>query len=187
RANGLNRLLYRCPKCGAEHETEGKGSTLTCLRCGKAWEMQTDGSLKATDGETEFSHIPDWYDWQQEAVRAEIEAGDYRFSDEVYVRTLPGANRFYNHGKGTLEHTADGRFILKCKAYGKDTEVEWSPVTLDGLHIEYNYKKVGDCVDLSVEDESYWLYPVTKKDALTKLSIATDIFHAKAVGQAWQK
>ena len=54
RADGLNRILYKCPHCGVEGKTEGKGTTLTCHSCGKVYELTEYGYLKATDGEEAF-------------------------------------------------------------------------------------------------------------------------------------
>ena len=65
RADGLHRILYKCPHCNNENQMEGKGTTLTCHACGKSWEMNEFGQLMALDGKTEYSHIPDWYDWQE--------------------------------------------------------------------------------------------------------------------------
>ena len=36
---------------------------LICSACGKRWIMGETGELTAENGETEFSHIPDWYEW----------------------------------------------------------------------------------------------------------------------------
>ncbi|MBQ6706645.1 MAG: 1-acyl-sn-glycerol-3-phosphate acyltransferase, partial [Clostridia bacterium] len=71
RADGLHRILYKCPHCGAEGQMEGKGIHLTCHACQKVWEMDEFGQLSATDGDTEYPHIPDWYTWQRECVRKE--------------------------------------------------------------------------------------------------------------------
>ncbi len=56
-----------------------KGTILGCGACHKQWEMSEYGELKAVqkaDDEheltTEFSHIPDWYEWEREQVRQEI-------------------------------------------------------------------------------------------------------------------
>ena len=38
--------------------------------------LSTAAELEALSGETEFSHIPDWYEWERENVRAEIERRD---------------------------------------------------------------------------------------------------------------
>ena len=57
RADGLHRILYKCPRCGAEGETEGKGTRLVCHRCGTEYEMDTLGRMRASEGETEFAKL----------------------------------------------------------------------------------------------------------------------------------
>ena len=98
RAEGLLKVLYQCPKCGVEHKMASSGAELYCEVCGKRWEMQEDGSLRALNGDTEFSHIPDWFEWERSQVRQQIEKGEYSFSDEVEVYSLPRAMRFENLG-----------------------------------------------------------------------------------------
>ena len=61
RADGLERILYKCPHCLAEGQTEGKGTRLTCHACGKSWTLSELGERESDEGETRFSHIPDWY------------------------------------------------------------------------------------------------------------------------------
>ena len=39
RADGLQRILYKCPRCGAENHMEGKGIHLTCHACNSRWTM----------------------------------------------------------------------------------------------------------------------------------------------------
>ena len=85
RADGLQRILYKCPHCGTENKMEGKGTKLVCHECGKEWEMDVYGQLSALSGETEYSHIPDWYDWQRECVKKEIEDGTYLLDTDVDI------------------------------------------------------------------------------------------------------
>ena len=172
RADGLHALLYKCPNCLCEGETDSKGDTLFCRKCGKKWRMETDGSMRALSGETEFSHIPDWSKWERECVRKEIEDGTYRFEDEINLETLPNAWKFYKHGKGKLVQTPEGTTITGT-CYGEPFELHKSAMNLSSLHIEYDYLGRGDCVDISTLDDSYWCY-LTKRDAITKLSFATE-------------
>ncbi|MBQ4354190.1 MAG: hypothetical protein IJC71_04775 [Clostridia bacterium] len=172
RARGLHCLLYKCPKCGAEHRTDSAGDTLWCDACGKRWRQNEYGQLEAEDGKTEFSHIPDWSNWQRECVRKEIEDGTYYFEDEVDVQTLPGWTKFYKHGKGKLVQSPEGTRI-ECTAYGEPVVIEKGPLELYSMHIEYDYLGRGDCVDISTADDSFWLY-LSKRDAVTKLSYATE-------------
>ena len=58
RAQNLHKVLYKCPHCGAE-AMDSSGAEIFCTECGKRWVWQEDGYLKATEGETEFYHIPD--------------------------------------------------------------------------------------------------------------------------------
>ncbi|MDE7158033.1 MAG: hypothetical protein K2N74_00500 [Clostridiales bacterium] len=182
RANGLHHILYQCPHCGREFQMYSEGTRIWCASCGKAWQMGIYGELTAEEGETEFSHIPDWTKWERENVRNEVRSGTYRFEDEVTVHTLPGAKRFYDQGKGRLTQTADGTH-LECTAYGEKVDLFWAGNELESVHIEYDYpynkKKYrknifGDCVDISVTDDSYWLHPVNLRDQLTKISFATE-------------
>ena len=48
-----------------------------------------------------------------------------------------------------------------------------SPMSLESVHIEYDYLGRGDCVDISIQDDSFWCY-FTKRDVITKLSFATE-------------
>ena len=189
RANGLHNILYQCPHCQKEFQMYSEGTRLWCASCGKAWQMTELSQLVAEEGETEFSHIPDWTKWERENVRREVRSGTYRFEDEVTVHTLPNAKRFYDQGKGRLVQTVEGT-RLECTAYGEKKELFWAGTELESIHIEYDYpwnkkkyrKNVfGDCVDISTPDESYWCHPINKRDQLTKISFATEEIYSLAL------
>ena len=181
RAEGLHRLLYKCPACKKESRMESKGTVLSCKNCNKSWEMNEYGELKALEGSTEFSHIPHWSNWQRECVRKEIEEGTYYFEDKVKVETLPGSLRFYKQGEGTLIQTREGT-TLTCNYYGQPYTLFRSAKSLESMHIEYDYLKRGDCVDISIPEDSFWCY-VSKKDCITKLSYATEEIYQYAFRQ----
>ena len=169
---GLHCLLYKCPHCGEEFRMDSAGHELWCEACGKRWRQDEYGRLTAEEGETEFAHIPDWSAWERSCVRREVEEGTYRFEDTVRVETLPGSRRFYVQGEGKLLQTTAG-FRLECTAYGEPVVLEKPALSMYSVHIEYDYLGRGDCVDLSVKDESYWCY-VKKRDQITKISFATE-------------
>lgn len=179
RAKGLHALLYKCPACMSESQTDSEGTKLWCNACGKEWEMDEYGALHAVNGETEFSHIPDWSNWERECVRKEIEEGTYYFEDEVRVETLPSSLRFYKQGMGRLIQTPT-ETRLECNCYGKPFTLVRSAMNLESMHIEYDYLGRGDCVDISIPDDSFWCY-LSKRDAITKLSFATEEMHKLAL------
>lgn len=189
RAYGLHNILYQCPHCGKEFEMDSKGTKLWCNACGKVWNMLETYQLEAEDGNTEFSHIPDWTKWERANVREEVRSGKYRFEADVRVRTLPNAKRFYDQGMGKLVQTCESTH-LECTAYGEPVSLTWAGTELDGVHVEYDYpwRKIkywrnifGDSVVLSTPDESYWLHPVGLRDRLTKIVFATLEIHFLAM------
>lgn len=51
RADGLNRMLYKCPQCRKEGQMLGQGTMITCRHCGKAYELTEYGYLQAVSDE----------------------------------------------------------------------------------------------------------------------------------------
>ena len=175
RAEGLHKVLYQCPHCLAESRMDSKGTELFCTECGKRWNLGEDGTLAALEGETEFSHVPDWFEWEREQVRGQIERGEYSFSDEVEVYSLPRCWRFEKLGGATLRHDPEEGFVLEGEHNGAPYRIHRTPLQTNSLHIEYDYCyiKPFDCVDISTENDSFYCY-TSKKDVITKLAFATE-------------
>ena len=175
RAEGLHKILYKCPECMSESKIFSDGCEIFCRECGKRWRLNEDGSLSATEGETRFSRVPDWFEWEREEVRREIEEGRYYFSDEVDVHSLPRCWRFEALGKATLTHSVDGGFVLEGHYRGEDYRIQRTPLQTNSLHVEYDFPHIKpfDCVDISTEKDSFYCFP-TKENVVTKLSLATE-------------
>ena len=178
RAKGLHKVLYQCPACKAEHEMASEGTKLFCKKCGKVWEMTELGELKAENGETEFSHVPDWYEWERANVKAEIERGEYSFSDTVEVYSLPRPMKFEKLGSGKLTHDPERGFVLTGEYRGEKYRIQRLPLQSNSLHVEYDFPRIKpyDCVDISTESDSFYCYP-TKQNVITKLAFATEIIY----------
>jgi transcription elongation factor Elf1 len=171
RADGLNRILYKCPACLAEGKTEGAGTSLTCKACGKTYEMNVYGQLQAMDGNTEFSHIPDWYSWQREWVRDEILKGEYKLEEAVDIYMMIDTKCVYKVGDGVLNHTADGFSLLGCKG-----ELQFSlPSNLSySLYSDFYWYEIGDVISIGNSKVLYYCIPKSSKDIVAKARIATE-------------
>ncbi len=185
RAEGLHKVLYHCPHCLTESKMASKGTEIFCTECGKRWNLNEDGTLSALSGETEFSHVPDWFDWEREQVHQQIESGTYAFEDDVEVYSLPRCWRFMPLGKAKLTHDPENGFVLTGHYNGEDYRIQRTPVMTNSLHIEYDYCyiKPFDCVDISTENDSFYCYP-TKQNVVTKLGFATEYLYQTTVKQA---
>ncbi len=181
RAEGLEKVLYQCPGCGAEYRMASEGTALFCRACGKRWQYTELGELKAGSGETEFPHIPDWYEWERANVRAEVEAGTYDSGElPVTVRSLPNAKRFLLLGEGTLRHDMRGFTVRGTDGDGDPFGMDKPVPSLYSCHIEYEYLgKFGDCVDLNTLEDTWYIYPHDCDFAVTKMALATEELYRK--------
>lgn len=178
RAEGLHRVLYQCPHCHAEYKMASKGSLLTCTSCGKEWEMTELGEIKALSGETEFSHIPDWYEWERDNVRKEVENGTYSSGElKVRVDSLPNSKKYIPIGEGTLVHDMTGFHVECTDKDGDKHTMDKTVASMYSCHIEYQYLfKHGDCIDLNTLKDTWYIYP-EGEFAVTKMALATEELH----------
>ena len=155
RADYLHRVLYKCPHCGAEGATVGKGTTLSCTCCGKTYELTEHGYMKALDGDTEFSHIPDWYSWQRESVRKEIQDGSYRLDTPVDVIVLKDTTAVYRIGSGRLTHDVNGFHLIADGGldYSQPAKLSYS------LYADYLWYEIGDVICIGTNEMLYYCFP----------------------------
>ena len=152
---------------------DSKDHSIFCKQCGKKYEMDELGQLHATTGKTEFSHIPDWYEWEREEVRKEILAGQYLIEDDVIVDSLPNAKGFIPLGDGHLKHDANG-FVLNYEIKGEKKTLVKDVASMYGCHIELEYNGKGDAIDLSTLDDTFHVYFKNLKNVVTKIHFATE-------------
>ena len=181
RAEGLHKVLYKCPHCLSEEDMASEGTEIYCKKCQKRWRLNEDGSLSALDGDTIFEHVPDWFEYQRKEVIKEIENNTYLYEDEVDVYSLPRSSRFIKLGRAKIRHDPNGGFVLKGHYRDKDYLIQRKPLEIEGLHVEYDYFRIRkeDCFVINTENDSFFCYPCNKKN-VTKLAFATEeIFQKK--------
>ena len=180
RAQGLHKILYQCPHCLTEHKMDSDGAEIFCLECGKRWTLKENGDLLASEGETEFTHIPDWFEWEREQVKKQVDDGTYFFEDTVDVHSMPGCWNFEPLGNATLTHNYENGFVLQGHYNGQDYRIQRKPLQINSLHVEYNFPHIKplDCVDISTETDSFYCFP-SKENVITKLAFATEIIYQK--------
>lgn len=175
-ARGLHKVLYQCPNCLTEHEMDSAGTRIWCKHCQKSWTLSQYGELAADEGPTEYSHVPDWYEFQRQEVRRQIEAGSYGIRDAVDVDALPNARGYIHLGRGQLSHDLDG-FHLEGDFPSGPLRLHKTPASMYSCHIEYDYDQRGDCAVLSTVNDTYYIYPLTLRCCVTKIALATEELH----------
>ena len=171
RAEGLNRVLYKCPHCLAEGKTKGEGTTLTCTACGKVYEMTELGEMRAQDGDTEFSHIPDWYKWERECVKKEIEEGRYQLNVPVDVCLMVDTKTIYSVGEGVLEHDEKG---FRLKSNDGEIDYEQSSSAVYSINADFYWYQIADTINIGNFDAQYYCFPKTGGDIVAKTRLAAE-------------
>lgn len=170
RADGLNRIIYRCAACGTEGKMVGKGIMLTCEECKKTYSMDVYGQLHAESGETEFSHIPDWYRWQRQCVKKEIADGTYSIDTEVEIGIMTDYKAIRMVGTGRLIHNSDGFSLTGCDGELNYTQ---SPLSAYSLYADYYWYEIDDVICIGDKERLYYCFP-KQRDVVAKARIATE-------------
>ncbi len=156
RADYLNRVLYKCPHCMTEGKTEGKGITLRCKACGVSYTLCEDGSLSCDNAEAKFTHIPDWYKWEREEVRGELERGEYKLDIPVDIKIMADYKAIYSVGEGRLVHDGSGFSLTGCDG---GLEYHQSPIFSYSLYADYFWYEIGDVICIGDKKHLYYCFP----------------------------
>ncbi len=170
RADGLNRILYRCPNCLKEGFMKGEKTKLVCQNCGETHTLDEYGFLSNDNGNTKFSHIPDWYNWQREEVKNEILNDTYKLDVDVEIGMMVDYKAIYMVGNGHLTHDKNGFVLTGC-----DGKLNYSqkPLSSYGLYADYFWYEINDVICIGNEDALYYCFP-KGSDVVAKTRLATE-------------
>ena len=171
RADYLNRVLYKCPHCMKDGEMSGKGTTLKCMNCGEEYELTVNGYLENKNGNTIYNHIPDWYNFQRECIRKEIEDNTYKLELDVDIYILKNYKCIYKIGSGTLKHDING---FELKDENKLLDYKQSPLSSYSLNSDFYWYEIGDTICIGDEKMRYYCFPKTNKDVVAKARLAQE-------------
>ena len=171
RADGLNRVLYKCPHCLTEGEMEGKGTTLVCRHCHKEYHLTEFGALEALDGEAAFTHVPDWYAWERQCVREELQNGSYVLDIPVRICMMVNTRQICRVGEGRLHHDADGFHLTGC---GGKLDYFQKPTASYSLYADYFWYEIGDMLCIGDRKTLYYCFPLEGGDIVAKTRLAAE-------------
>lgn len=157
-AEGLQSILYKCPQCGKELCIDAHGNVLTCRSCGATVTQNKYGGL---DG-GRFERVTDWYKWQTECVREELQNGTYRFDMTFDAQKLVG-KRYVELGEAKITHDESGITV---------TMGEQTLFFKRGLFYTLSFNN--DFVFLPTQDAVYRFKRKGNMGCTTKLNIAVE-------------
>lgn len=171
RADGLHRVLYKCPHCMSEGKTVGEGTTLTCKECGTVYELTENGFLKCLTGDTRINHIPDWYKWERECVWKELVENTYLLDIDVDIYMLVNTKCVYRVGEGHLIHNTDGFTLTGC-----DGQIDYhlKPQQSYSIYSDFYWYEIGDMISIGDEKIQYYCFPKNQENVVAKTRLAAE-------------
>ena len=171
RADGLHRVLYKCPHCLAEGKTVGEGTTLTCKECGTVYELTESGFLKCLNSDTRINHIPDWYKWERECVWKELVENTYLLDIDVDIYMLVNTKCVYRVGEGHLMHNTDGFTLTGC-----DGQIDYhlKPQQSYSIYSDFYWYEIGDMISIGDEKIQYYCFPKNQENVVAKTRLAAE-------------
>jgi hypothetical protein len=171
RADGLNRVLYKCPHCMSEGKTLGKGTKISCTQCGKSYTLDEYGALVADGGEGKFTYVSDWYEWERQCVRKEIERGEYSLDVPVDICMTIDTKHLYHIGAGKLHHGTDG---FKLESNDGTLNYEQKPKASYTVNSDFNWYELGDIISIGNNENLFYCFPKVEGDVVAKTRLAAE-------------
>ncbi|MCR5508016.1 MAG: 1-acyl-sn-glycerol-3-phosphate acyltransferase [Lachnospiraceae bacterium] len=184
RADGLNRVLYKCPHCNAEGKMTGKGIKISCGGCGAAYILDEYGYLRGDNVETKFDHVPDWFKWERECVRDELMRNEYHLKAGVDIYMIVDTKYLYKVGSGVLEHDREGFRLTGC---GGRIDHKQKPSASYSLNADYYWYEIGDMIGLGDMRAAYYCFPKDCGDIVAKTRLATEELYKLALSQPGER
>lgn len=125
-AEGVEYVLYKCPKCASEFTLRSEGDKLYCTECGNSVRMnrylffEPEKQDELHSGGFYFDGIDKWFDFQKEHLEKEIESPDFQLSASTELLCAePGKYGYQHLGNGVVFLTRDS-ITYKGSVNGED-------------------------------------------------------------------
>ena len=163
-AQGLEKVLFKCPKCQKEGtlKTEGKH-----VRCECGLDATLDNFYKLHDAP--FESVNEWFEWQQNSIDTETE----HIASEARLGTC-GEDGFMNPnaGKGSV-YIDKNEFRLDGELFGEPISFSVKTDRIGAFPIS-----PGDHIDIYHEGRLIYVYPQPDLNASVKWVCYLDKFNA---------
>jgi DNA-directed RNA polymerase subunit RPC12/RpoP len=176
-ADGIDKILYKCPKCESEHTLSVDGDTVRCEKCGFSVRVNEYYDLVDATAEKCPEDIDKWYKWQRRCVCEEIKDDSFELALDGSLCTLkldklrkaPKDRRTLSVGRARL--TSRG-LTFEGSLDGERVDFEFEAKSLYSLtcstkgYLEFYYNS-----------EYYMFVPDSIDQCLIKWTLASEEIH----------
>ncbi len=176
-AEGLEQLLYACPKCSSEFTMRSKGSIMRCSHCANTVVMDEYGFLSgAKEEDVSFKTPPEWYAWQKNEYRRSFGSASV-YSEPCRIFRISDAGKYLPAGEGSFDLSQDV-FVYKGTCEGHDIDH-----TINN-HLYPNFSnEISGYFNIEIEGRIYAIQPLNSP-AVFKVTILKELFSEDCVMEA---
>ena len=176
RAEGIERILYKCPHCLAEGAIKGEKTKLTCSNCGATYTLTELGELKGENVEAKFNNVTDWYDFERLCARQEILDGKVNIELNVDIKIIADYKALYSVGSGKLVQNENG--LTLYDENGNELFFQ-SATSTYSLNVDFFWYEIGDVICIGNTERLYYCFPKTNFPVAKSRLIAEELYKIK--------
>lgn len=139
-AEGIERLVYLCPNCGALCSFVSGGDHFNCKECNIEYKMNKYGFI---EGCTEFDNTAEWNTWQRNKISEIIEKGFNLELNDIFLKRYDKDNIIDFEGHVNVRYDNKGLFITYPNGSDEHllvSEIYGESITLQGIADIYSNK-----------------------------------------------
>lgn len=170
KAQGLENLLYRCPKCHEEYTMETKDNIIECSHCHEKFEIDENYSFKPNN--YNFNNIHDYYQWMAD-YESNLFNEQYKLEANVKVKKMSMKNKKEDcSGTGVCTLSSEG--ITFEGTMDKAVKIHLSIKQLRALAFSCNEE-----FEFYYENDLYYFYPIENPKQCVKWALVVDELYKK--------
>ena len=163
KAEGLENVLYYCPKCHQEFTITTKGNSIKCDHCG--FELNILEDYHFNENEFNIRTIHDWYELIVKHEQANL--------DNIYLETEVEIRKFNIENKKLCEK-GFGKCILTNNSFKYVGDLKVKEFEIDIINLRALAFSTGLEFECYHENELYYFYPKTNRQQCTKWALIVD-------------
>lgn len=176
-ADGIDKILYKCPNCKAEHTLRVENGVILCRDCDLKIMVDEYYDLVDIDGNVLEYDIDAWYKWQRRCVKAQVEDDGFEMTMSAKLCTLK---------LDKLRKAPDNQMLLSVGTVSLTNKGLSFTGALDGKTADFYFKaqslysltfSTKGYLEFYNNNEYYMIIPDKNDKCLIKWTLAAEEIH----------
>lgn len=176
-ADGIDKILYKCPNCKSEYTLYTKQDIIICKHCGLKVKVNEYYDLVKIEGKKIPQDIDKWYKWQRRCVSKEVVNDSFELSLNASICTLkldklrknPKNREVLSIGKALLTNKG---LCFEGKLNGESVDFNFDAKTIYSLTVSTK-----GYLEFYSGNNYYMLIPEDQNQCLIKWTLASEEIH----------